>query len=315
MRAAEFDTELVHRSWTAAMRSGDFERAWRATDEIEGRRRARGWRDSSQGDLLWDGSKFDGERVLVRCLHGLGDTLQFMRFIPHLQRTARDVMFAAQPALLPLISSDGRFGRVINGWADQWPDHDVEIEVMELAYALRITCADLPGEIPYLNPTAIARKAAWRPPDDRQGKKIGVIWKASQWDQTRSLPSEVLSTLKFPGLEFYSLQQDLSASEFHAIPLQLTSVAQDTRDPLDAAAAMLWMDLIITVDAMPAHLAGALGRPALVILKKDPDWRWMDAGETSPWYPTLRLCRYESDWSRTMELVRASLLSWYLSNA
>jgi hypothetical protein len=300
--------EEIHRRWLAAMRAGDFERAWQATDCAEAARRARGWRDEAAGELLWDGTPFTGRRVLVRCLHGLGDTLQFLRFVYDLRQIAAEVMFAVQPALLPLLAGEPELGRVIDGWVDHWPEYDVEIEVMELAYALRITRSDLPGRVPSLDLARARERARWRPPSQDPGKlKIGLVWQSSRWDRSRSVPIDALQPLAATGAAFYSLQQDTSPEETRALPFPIEMIASETGDPLDAAAAMLWLDLIITVDSMPAHLAGVLGRPVWTLLKEEADWRWMEAEDRSPWYPSMRLFRRRGDWRELIERVASEI--------
>jgi hypothetical protein len=230
-----------------------------------------------------------------------------MRFVPQIREVAREVFFAVQPALMSLIGCDSRFGQVINGWADSWPDHDVEIEVMELAYALRLQLADLPGEVPYLRPEGVAQHSSWQAPHERKELAVGLIWKASQWDESRSLPTPLLSALDIPRVRFYGLQQDAPEEDWRALPIPVFPLASGTRDPLDAAAAMLWLDLIISVDAMPAHLAGALGRPVWVMLKQNADWRWMDGRRDSPWYPSMRLSRSSQSWERVVNEIGGAL--------
>jgi hypothetical protein len=298
----------VAREWERAMRAGDFEGAWRATDSVEAARRTRGWRDESAGDLLWDGTPFDRRRVLIRCLHGLGDTLQFMRFAPTLRDSAASVTLAAQPVLLDLLSAASDCGRVIDGWVREFPEHDVEVEVMELPYALRITSADLPGRIPYLDAAGICSRSGWQPPARESRRlRVGLIWKSSDWDLSRSVPVDALAELRNAGTEFYSLQQNATADELAALPIRCFSLADQTENPLDAAAAMQWLDLIITVDSMPAHLAGALGRPVWTLLKAEADWRWMDDRTDSPWYPTMRLFRNRRGWCSLLADVAAEL--------
>ena len=143
----------VSGDWFAAMRRGDWEVAWRATDRIELPRRAA---QEASGfvrapeHLRWDGTPPAGRVVLVRCEHGLGDTLQFMRFVPLLR--ASHVHFMVQPQLLGLLHDAPGLGDVRNYWTDDPPPpHDVDLEVMELPYALRMTLPRLPGPYPHLH--------------------------------------------------------------------------------------------------------------------------------------------------------------------
>lgn len=291
------------------MRAGDFEAAWRETDRAEAARRARGWRDEAAGDLMWDGTPLAGKSVLIRCLHGLGDTLQFMRFVPEVCRIARQVRFAVQPVLLPLFAGHPHFGEVINGWSDHWPPHDVEIEVMELAYALRATADQVGSFVGSLSSDQIRKTSRWSHPPTANGPlRVGLVWRSSDWDHSRSLPPELLGFLAVEGVSFHSLQQGVSDDAVRNLPLPVLPLASGTADPLDAAAAMLWLDLIISVDSMPAHLAGSLRRPVWLLLKKDADWRWMERRSDSPWYPTMRLFRETSNgWREVISNVSAEL--------
>lgn len=296
------------------MRRGDFAAAWEETDRIEQRRRALEragglkWRDRY---LLWNGQPFPGRRVLIRCNHGLGDTLQFLRFVPKVCAMAHSITLLAQPALLPLLQTSKAFGKIRNGWGETpVPAHDVEIEIMELAYALRTTLETLPAEIPYLPATALASKLPPLLPatDCAESLNIGLLWAASGWDSRRSLPLCLLDDLcAIRGARFYSLQQGEHATEPTA--LSLHPLASTTREVIQAARAMLELDLILTVDSMAAHLAGALGRPVWMLLRRHADWRWMDTRPDSPWYPTMRIFRQqqEGDWEPVVAAVATAL--------
>ena len=287
------------------MRRGDFEAAWEATDHIEMPRRLRGGRVEDAGELLWDGAAFDDRHVLVRCLHGLGDTLQFIRFIPLLRQRARRVTVAIQPALRSLFPRHGEFGEVRDGWTDTPIPHEVEIEVMELAYALRITTATLPARTPYLNRRWIAERTRIEPLPASPRLRVGLVWAASSWDAKRSLPPHAFTAFAELDVDFFTLQQSADAPPMR----QLHTFSCATDDVLDAAAAMLALDLVVTVDAMPAHLAGALGCPVWVLLKCDADWRWMDGRRDSPWYPSMRLFRQPrpGDWDTPLKKLVRSL--------
>lgn len=289
------------------MGRGDFEAAWRQTDALELQRRAgerAGTWIPDPDQLLWNGDSFAGRRVLVRCRHGLGDTLQFVRFLPAIVRQAQTLTVLVQPHLLAVLRGGAAFGDVRDGCSDAAaPEHDVVIEVMELAYALRVTVPTIPRVAPYL-PVERIQAAARRLPelDAAPHPRVGLLWGAGEWDPARSIPLEALAPLERLGrrgdVRFFSLQQGPQAARWTAASFPLQSLSQHTQSVLQLAAAMLQMDVIITVDGMPAHLAGALGRPVLLLLPHSADWRWMDQGDESPWYPTLRLVRQNAsgDW-------------------
>lgn len=293
------------------MRRGDWEGAWRQTDRIElPRRRAqnRGGFTRQPHHLRWDGSAFEGRSVLVRCEHGLGDTLQFIRFVPSLARVARVLHLLVQPQLLPLLAHAPGLGDVRNAWTDEPPPaHDVDIEVMELAYALRARPDTLPPPYPHLRSQA-GRFPLAIPQDGR--RRVGVLWAASDWDRSRSVPLTVLEPLlRCEQTRFFSLQQSAAAQDPMLPRLPITVLSQHTREVRAAAAAMMELDLVITVDGMPAHLAATLGRPTWLLLKHDADWRWMAERQDTPWYPAMRLFRQPrpGDWHAVVRAAAAAL--------
>jgi hypothetical protein len=312
MRSPDFDD--IGSRWFAAMRAGDFTEAWRLTDRIERERRAREaaglfvW-DSSY--LEWNGTPIDDRRVLVRCKHGLGDTLQFIRYVPLLRSRAHSVTLHIQPPLLNMFAGCADFGNVQNGWTDVPPPHDVQVEIMELAYAFRSTQATLPKQVPYLPLENIRRCTAALPPlSPGGGLRVGLIWAASDWDTRRSVPIEMLEPLgRARGVQFYSLQQGKSSDDCARAAFPISVLSRHTADITAAAAAMLQLDLIISVDSMTAHLAGALGRPVWLLLQHEADWRWMMKRSDSPWYPTMRVFRQHTQghWNAVVHDVATAL--------
>jgi hypothetical protein len=275
----------VAREWLRAMRAGDWEAAWRQSDRLP-------------SQLVWDGTPFDGRRVRVRCLHGLGDTLQFMRFVPAIAVRARHVDFLVQPALLDLLRGGPGLGEVSNAWTDDPPPCDVEIEVMELAYALRCRIDNVPPPYPHL--AAQVRHRAALPIADDARLRVAVLWSVSDWGTSRSVPlRELAPLLAVPGVAFYNLQQGRAALDPQVTGLGLVPLSPHTVAINDAAAAMQRMDIVIAPDAMPVHLAATLGRPTWVMLQHDADWRWMEGRGDSPWYPAARLFRQHApgDWA------------------
>lgn len=290
--------------WLAAMRAGDWEAAWRETDAMEADRRA-GRVPRDEHHLFWDGTPPDGRCVLVRCEHGLGDTLQFLRFVPELARRARELHFMVQPPLVELLRGAPGLGRVHNGWlGPDWPAHEVELEVMELAYAARATAATVPPPYPHLAARARRLSSITLPSDGRP--RVGLLWASSHWDPSRSIPWQAMAPLLgLTGLHFFALQQGPAAAEALRGPARVELLGERTATIEAAAAAMLQMDLVIGIDGMPAHLAAMLGRPTWLLLKHEADWRWMDRRADTPWYPTMRLFRQPrpGDWAGAVRQV------------
>ena len=246
--------------WFTHMRRGDFAAAWRISDQVLRTHERR--RDLPRHEqAIWDGTPLDAQRVLIRCYHGLGDTIQFARFIPLVERVAASVVVWAQPSLIPLLRTmrtRAEFLPLHDGTPEV--EYDVDVEIMELAYVFRVTPETLPRP-PYL----------FVEPAERPRGGIGVAWRAGEWDPNRSVPVEM-----FDGIPFVSLDRD----------------NPDADTPLKTARLMRTLDLVVSVDSMPAHLAGALRVPVWTLLPAQCDWRWMDGRSDTPWYPTMRLFRY-----------------------
>jgi hypothetical protein len=287
-RAIAFDvrTSQLER-WLGCMRRGDFDAAWDLSDaSVRARAGVPCWHLPRDRQSIWNGTPIDGKRVLVRCYHGLGDTVQFIRYAPMLRERAREVLVWAQPSLLPLLFDvDGIDALLPLHDGTPAAHYDVDVEVMELAHVFRSNAETLPRSIPYL-------RAEPSPLPPRDGLAVGVVWKAGDWNSSRSVPPEALEPLfGVDGVTFFSLQRDETHPQLQAL--------EGTDDPLLTARLIRAMDLVISVDTFPAHLAGALGARVWTLLPEMCDWRWMEERGDTPWYPTMRLFRQQrqGDWS------------------
>jgi hypothetical protein len=289
--------------WMAAMRRGDFDRAWQISDAVLRGRIASGASSRHMPRHLqhvWTGTPLTGQRVLVRCYHGLGDTIQFIRFAAPLRDIAREVIVWAQPELLELVATARGVDRVL-ALHDGAPavEYDVDIEIMELPHALRVTRDTVAPDVPYLFPAS--RQLLPLP----AGFNVGIVWEAGGWDPRRSIPVGLMRHLReLRHLRFHSLQRGAAQSSAH----EVTDSDVGSDDVLIAATRMLQLDLIISVDTMAAHLAGALGVPIWTLLHAHCDWRWMQTSH-SVWYPTMRLFRQAAPghWMPVIESVCTAL--------
>lgn len=287
--------------WLRCARAGDFEGAWAASDRI--RARGAAFHDAEcprHWQSVWDGSDVRGRRVLIRCYHGLGDTIQFVRYVPLLRELAREVIVWAQPELLPLLRTVPGIDRLLplHGGVPE-VRYDVDVEIMELPYVFRTTLCTIPRTVPYVSATPIAL--------DGDGLRVGLVWRAGTWDERRSIAFDLLRPLlAIDGVSWYQLQRDAPVGDVDA---RLRQVATTT--VMNTAGAILALDLVMSIDSMPAHLAGALGTCVWTLLPYHCDWRWMHAREDSPWYPTMRVYRQLSpgDWEPVIARVRRHLVS------
>ena len=275
--------------WFAHMRRGDFAAALRISDAVLAAREPASRDDPGRPyheRWVWDGRPLTGRRVLVRCYHGLGDTLQYSRFLAPLRRLASHVVLETQPALRPLL--DGLADSVVAfDPRHPLPSRDVDIEIMELPHALRLGLQDLP---PPRLPVAAEPNGA-----------IGLCWQAGGWDPGRSMKlAELLAAT--PTMPLVSLQRGPAAADARD---GFSNPGDDDRDVARTARLIAGCRRVITVDTMVAHLAGTLGAPTLLLLRHGCDWRWRDAGDVAPGYPSVRLLRQATpgDWSVPLQSI------------
>jgi hypothetical protein len=288
------------------MRRGDFAAAWAISDDILRRRTGPCWHLPRHEQWIWDGTSLAGRRVLVRCYHGLGDTIQFARYAPLLHAVARQVTFWAQPPLLPLLDTMRGIDALLP-LHDGTPhaDYDVDVEVMELPHVFRTTLETIPAHVPYLHAPAVAIP--------RRGKLlVGIFWRVGDWDDRRAIPYSLLPPVaSIPGVELCMVARDAAGGGADADrrgnpPVTVLPFADDV---YGTARIMRDLDVVITADSMPAHLAGALAVPTWTLLHTEADWRWMTCRDDSPWYPTMRLFRQRraGDWAEVIERVAEEL--------
>ncbi len=297
--------ECAAARWDCWMLLGNFGRAWQESDLIS----AAGGGDPKQ---FWDGQAWNGKRVILRCLHGLGDTIQFIRYAPLLRESCHSLFVQTHPQLVSLIEGVQGVNHVLtwgNGPSEDGLAWDTQIEVTELPRAFRTTISNIPGLVPYIQVPEERIQWASRWFAGQKKLRIGIAWEAGPWNTLRSIPlSEFSPLLAFETCRFYGLQKGVDPA---SVPrcgavYNLESHAADIRD---TAALILHLDLVITVDTMTAHLAGALGCPVWILLPVQADWRWMLDRCDTPWYPTARLFRQRSpgDWTQTIKDVGAAL--------
>lgn len=284
--------------WDCHMLSGNFELAWRESDLIA----ARGNPDPHR---FWDGQPFANRRVLIRCLHGLGDTIQFIRYAPLIREQARTLTVEAQPTLKSLLEQASIGDQVIT-WGEPEPDWDQQIEVNELPRVFQTTVPSIPQHVPYLT---VPRDHGLDVNNNRQ-LRIGLVWGTSSYNPERSMQfKEMAKLLAIPGASFFSLQAGPHKAELEPWSSQVLNLYNGSLCVSPMAQTLISLDLVITVDTMMAHLAGAMGRPVWTLLPYRCDWRWMIKRDDSPSYPTMRLFRQKrpGDWRPVIQQVKRAL--------
>ena len=300
---------------------GDLDHGW---DKFEWRWAVDPLRDHQRtfAQPLWRGTEeIAGKTVLLHAEQGLGDTIQFARYVPSLAARGAKVVLEVQGPLRALMMSLPGGAQVVAA-GDPLPDFDLQCPLLSVPLAFRTRLDTIPGATPYLS--APAHKAeAWR---DRLGEhtkpRIGLVWAGNprkelanlnRIDRQRSIAFDtLLPLLKVSECSFYSLQKgDDAVKQLRDSPWRdrVIDFTDDLHDFSDTAALIENLDLVISVDTSVLHVAGALGKPVWLLNRHNTCWRWLREREDSPWYPTLRQFRQDAtrDWNPVIARVAAVL--------
>ena len=265
---------------------------------------------------LWKGPSAPPQRVLVINDHGLGDTIQFARYLPLMAAAGAEPHFLVPAKMHRLIGPlvEGRvFEREPEGVT-----FDAQIAISSLPRAFGTRLDSVPAQIPYLHAEKW-RLPRWAQRLGAQGFKIGCVWQGNanpEADIGRAFPVAALAPLAQPGVRLISLQKGLGEDQQPPFALErLQGFDEGYNAFLDTAAVMQNLDLVVTCDTSIAHLAGALGVPVWVALKRDAEWRWLRGREDSPWYPTMRLFRQtrDDDWAGVFAAMADALTALRIS--
>ena len=323
----------------ALLLTGDLQQGFQ---EYEWRWQQPGWTERSFTQPLWDGSPLQGKTILLHAEQGLGDTIQFIRYVSLVREAAFGsvkqnhdgrIIVECQSSLLPLLETVVGIDQLI-AQDSPLPAFDVHAPLLSLPHILGTTLETIPAHIPYLQapPSRVVSASQiplphLTPPQSgttphsspltpHSALKVGIVWTgnpAHKNNPYRSCSIEPFRDLcQIPGVCFYSLQKGAAANDLQAAALPIHDLSQTLADFADTAAAIAQLDLVITIDTAVAHLAGALGKPVWLLLSFAPDWRWLLERDDSPWYPTMRLFRQRQrgNWQGVFEQVTAALEQW-----
>lgn len=304
----DYPDAQVHLAFTL-LQAGHLAEGWLAHEH---RGRARAWRGRTHhlGGPRWQGEALAGRTLLLHAEQGLGDTLQFCRYLRQIKPGGR-VLLQVQAPLVPLLA--GQFGAVqVLGEDGPLPHFDVECPLLSLPHLL----GDQPVAVPYLSPDPV-RVSRWRDWLDRlPGRRVGLVWAGNPGmaaDRRRSIALAALRPLgNVPGISVVSLQHGPAASELPLSDLAVHDRSRELHDFADTAALTASLDLVIGVDTAVVHLAGALGKPVWLLNRADTCWRWFGQPGASPWYPTLREFRQPApgDWNSVIAAVQQALVEY-----
>ena len=300
-----------------ALLKGDFETGW-AGREVRWHAHMRPARYPHFIQPMWRGEAgIEGRTILVYADEGIGDSIQFARYVPLLAPRGARVILAVQEPLQPLLAALPGVSLCISR-SEALPAFDLHCPMCNLPLAFATRLETIPSAICYLPEPAPARVQFWEQRlGDRLGParklRVGLVWSGNPGhlnDHNRSLPLSALLRLFDLDARFVSLQKDPKADDKALLgrtgAIDLTA---DLTDFAETAALVSCLDIVISVDTSVAHLAGALGRPTWTLLPYSPDFRWLLDRDDSPWYPTMRLFRQSQsrDWNELVDRVRAEL--------
>lgn len=252
----------------------------------------------------WDGGDVRGKRIILDCEQGLGDSIQFSRYIPLLAERGAIPILVCQPELRRLLKTVPGVDRIVCP-PEEIPNFEVQCPLLSLGHLFNTTLESIPAKTPYISADPAAVEAWAKRIGKNEKIKIGLCWSGSSKnprDRERSIPPELLEPLgEIPSVSYFSLQKEPAGS----VPASLKMIdwTSDLTDFADTAALIANLDLVISCDTSVAHLAGALNKPIWLVLPIIPDWRWMLDRKDSPWYPTMRLFRQKKagDWRKPIE--------------
>jgi tetratricopeptide (TPR) repeat protein/ADP-heptose:LPS heptosyltransferase len=265
---------------------------------------------------IWRGTEsIDGKTILVCPDEGLGDVIQFVRYVPMLAARGAHVILIVQDELYPLLSRLPGITHCLPRSATTAPPYDLHCPLTSLPLAFGTRLDTIPTETCYLPAPAPDRVKAWK---QRLGShdrlRVGLVWSGNprhSKDSSRSMPFRTMARILDADATFVSLQKDPRAEDRPAL-LERTDVIDLTAhltDFVETAALVSCLDLVISVDTSVTHLSAALGRPTWTLLPYAPDYRWLLDREDSPWYPSMRLFRQDQrrDYAHVIEHVSAEL--------
>ncbi|MBV9489053.1 MAG: ADP-heptose--LPS heptosyltransferase [Verrucomicrobia bacterium] len=296
--------EEVARLWWTYAVAGDLEQAWKQSDRllqagIDFSHLPRFFRP------LWDGRPVAGARVWLRCWRGLGDAIHFIRYATLLRERCVRLVIEAPDELHRLFARSTGIDELVSiDEQRRLGPEFVQIESTELPYVFRTTLATIPHSVPYLKAVPDRRVPS------SESLNVGLCWEGGGYDPRRRLTLQDLASLQnIAGLRFWQLQRGPALAQIPESGFRFENLDDQTMDVATTAELIAGLDLVITIDSMVAHLAGALAKPVWTLLHAAPDWRWFRDRNDSPWYPTMRLYRQRvpGDWAEVVRRVSTDL--------
>ncbi len=300
----------------ALLLTENFKKGWQ---EYEWRLRIKGCTPKTTRKPMWDGSPLNGKSILVYTEQGLGDSIQFIRYIPMVKEQGGRVIVECQQSLHSLFRNCDGIDEIkkITPDTKSPAQFNAHVPLLSLPGIFDVNMDLIPPNVPYIKSDPVLM-SKWRTKLDHDNNfKIGIVWAGNpkhKNDRNRSCSLKNFEHLTdISGLTLFSLQKGPASVETKNPPngIKIIDLENELNDFADTAAVIDNLDLIISVDTSVAHLAGAIGKPVWVLLPFIPDWRWFLKRNDSPWYPNMRLFRQHKlhDWKGVFEQVKKALIS------
>jgi Flp pilus assembly protein TadD len=263
---------------------------------------------------VWNGQALTGRTILISGEQGIGDVIQFLRYVPHVKALGATVIFYLRKPMREIVERIEGIDHIVD-FGGAIPPFDYYIHVMSLARVFGSELATIPASVPYVRAVPTLVDAWKRRLGSDQAFRVGIVWTADPAGlrcAQKSVPLSLLTRLAaVPGVRLYSLQKGEGVREAAEAAREgkLVDLSPDIASFADTAAIVASLDLVVTICTSVAHLAGAMGARTWTLLAEPADWRWLERRSDTPWYPTLRLFRQprQGDWASVIGEVRAEL--------
>lgn len=314
-RALELDPDYAeaHHGYAFVLLSqAQFADGWR---EYEWRWKLKDYEGPVSSQPRWTSAAGDDRTVLLFTEGGAGDALQFIRYAELVKQRCGTVMVECRRELSRLLATCAGVDRVaVRG--EPLPKFDAYVPLLSLPGVFGTSLENIPAKVPYLWPNQELAQAWNDELSEVRELKVGIAWQGNAKhvaDRFRSIPlAKFAGIARLRGIRLYSLQMGAGREQLTELAGQfsITDLGDRLGDFYNTAAAMVNLDLVITCDSAPAHLAGALGVPVWVALAFSPDWRWLKSRTDNPWYPTMRLFRQPAhrDWDSVVGRIEEALM-------
>lgn len=274
-------------------------------------------------EFRWKGQPLTNKTLYVYYEQGFGDTVNFIRFLPELEKLGARVIFKSQTPLVDLLQANYNFEIVDNAVPDEEIQYDYHVSLLSLPGLLNVTDKTIPCKDKYLSANPEKGQYYKETYFNTDKLKVGLFWQGSKTfggDHDRSIPlQKFLKLAELEGLAFYSFQKGYGEEQLDTIPqdVTITNLGNTFDSFADTAAALQNIDILVTADSAVGHIAGALGKKVLLLLCYIPDWRWFNETEQAPWYNNTRIVKQTKpqEWDDVFERVQDYFKSHLLNKS